>query len=66
VRGGAPTREQALAIAERDAAERDGAMAAATEHKLLLEQFNSKGSQERQALLTELSTVRAAERGARE
>ena len=66
MRGGAPTREQALAIAERDAAKRDGAMAAATEHKLLLEQLNSNGSQERQALLTELSTVRAAERGARE
>ena len=58
--------EQAMAIAQRHASERDEAMSAVNEHRLQLEQMSAWTVREREGLLTDLATVRTSERGASE
>ena len=54
--------QQAMSISERHAGERDWALASVLEHRLQMEQLNSKAIEERQELLTELTAARTAER----
>lgn len=58
--------QQAMAIAERHAAERDAALASVSEHRAMLGQLNGRASADRETLHAELAVARNSEQDVRE
>ncbi len=58
--------QQAMAIAERHAAERDAALGSLQEHRSMLEAVNGAATSDREALAADLAVAQASERDMRE
>lgn len=58
--------QQAMAIAERHAAERDAALSSVAEHRAMLGELNGRASSDREMLQADLAVMRSSERDARD